>query len=168
MSNPNPTVNVNVNTASQPFTPMNAPQPAPAAPSAAPSYALKTKRSLLKYILLGLITFGIYDLWQMSEVSTSINLIATKRDGRKTMHYLLMFFLVGWLTLGIGWFVWGHNLSDRVGNELAARRIGYSFGAADFWLWNILGSLIIVGPFIYTHKLLTAMNMLSADYNQRG
>lgn len=84
------------------------------------------------------------------------------------MHYLLMFFLVGWLTLGVGWLVWGHNLSDRIGRELLARRIGYSFGAADFWLWNILGSLIIVGPFIYTHKLLTAMNMLSADYNQRG
>ena len=28
------------------------------------------------------------------------------------------------------------------------------FNATDFWLWNILGSLIVVGPFIYVHKLL--------------
>ena len=35
----------------------------------------------------------------------------------------------------------------------------------SFWGWGILGSLILVGPFIYTHKLLTAMNLLSADYN---
>lgn len=34
--------------------------------------------------------------------------------------------------------------------------------------WNILGSLIIVGPFIYTYKLLHAMNDLCADYNARG
>lgn len=44
---------------------------------------------------------------------------------------------------------------------------------AEGWLliplaWCILGSLILVGPFIYTHKLLTAMNLLSADYNVNG
>ncbi|WP_346428305.1 DUF4234 domain-containing protein [Bifidobacterium sp. SO1] len=141
-------------------------------PQPQPQYAahgaLSTKRGLLKYILLGLITFGIYDIWQMSEISTTINLIATRRDGKKTMHYCLMFFLIGWLTLGIGWLVWYHKLSDRIGTELASRRIGYSFGAADFWLWNILGSFIIVGPFVYMYKLLKAMNLLAADYNQRG
>lgn len=67
--------------------------------------SLRTKRGLLKYLLLGLVTFGIYDIWQMSEVSTTLNLIATRRDGRRTMHYCLMFFLLGWLTLGIGWLV---------------------------------------------------------------
>lgn len=41
-------------------------------------------------------------LWQMSEVGETLNLIATRRDGKRTMHYCLMFFLVGWLTLGIG------------------------------------------------------------------
>lgn len=67
--------------------------------------SLRTKRGLLKYLLLGLVTFGIYDIWQMSEVGTTLNLIATRRDGKRTMHYCLMFFLLGWLTLGIGWLV---------------------------------------------------------------
>lgn len=40
--------------------------------------------------------------------------------------------------------------------------------AATYWLWNVLGVLIIVGPFIYMYKLLHAMNDLCADYNQRG
>ena len=35
-------------------------------------------------------------------------------------------------------------------------------------IFMILGSLIIVGPFIYTHKLLTSMNKLSEDYNAKG
>ena len=43
---------------------------------------------------------------------------------------------------------------SRVGTELARRGIDYSFGASTFWLWGILGSIIVVGPFIYTYKVL--------------
>lgn len=93
--------------------------PAPAAEPARHA-SLNTRRGLAKYILLGLITFGIYDLWQMSEITDTVNLICTKRDGKRTMHYLLMVFLVGWITFGIGWLVWGHRLSARIGVEQAA------------------------------------------------
>lgn len=130
--------------------------------------ALRTKRGLLKFVLLGLITFGIYDIWQMSEVGETLNLIATRRDGKRTMHYCLMFFIVGWLTFGIGWLVWNHRLSARIGTEQAARHLPVTVTAATYWLWSVLGTLIIVGPLVYTYKILHAMNDLSADYNMRG
>lgn len=79
-----------------------------------------------------------------------------------------MFFLFSWLTLGIVPLVWHHKMSARVGTELARRGIDYSFGASTFWLWGILGSIIVVGPFIYTYKLLKSMNLLAADYNAKG
>ena len=104
----------------------------------------------------------------MSKVSTDINLIATKYDGKKTMHFSLVFFLFSWLTLGIVPLGWHHKMSARVGTELARRGIDYSFGASTFWLWGILGSIIVVGPFIYTYKLLKSMNLLAADYNAKG
>lgn len=90
---------------------------------AAPAVQLSTNRSLLKYILLGIITLGIYDIVVMSKVSTDINLIATKYDGKKTMHFCLVFFLFSWLTLGIVPLVWHHKMSARVGTELARRGI---------------------------------------------
>lgn len=157
-----PQVNVNINQPSIPQQPMAQPQ------NPIRQNSLRTKRGLLKYLLLGLVTFGIYDIWQMSEVGTTLNLIATRRDGKRTMHYCLMFFLLGWLTLGIGWLVWYHKLTSRIGTEQAARGLPVTVTAATYWLWNILGSLIIVGPFIYTYKLLHAMNDLCADYNARG
>ncbi|NLE14019.1 MAG: DUF4234 domain-containing protein [Clostridiales bacterium] len=129
---------------------------------------LKTDRSLAKFILLSLITFGIYGLVVMTEISTSINKIASPYDQKKTMHFCLLFFLIAPITLGIGSLVWSHNLSNRIGAELKRRGFNFEFSATTFWLWNILGSFIIVGPFIYSHKLLTAMNMLSDDYNKRG
>lgn len=104
----------------------------------------------------------------MSEVGETLNLIASRRDGKRTMHYCLMFFLIGGLTLGIGWLVWYHRLSARIGDEQQARGMTPTVTAATFWLWDVLGIFIIVGPLVYFYKLLHAMNDLSADYNARG
>lgn len=104
----------------------------------------------------------------MSAISSDINLIAARYDGKKTMHYCLLAFIFSWLTLGIAPIVWYHRISARIGNELSRRGISYSFGAGSFWGWNVLGSFIVVGPFIYLHKMFHAMNLLSADYNTKG
>jgi len=136
--------------------------------SAAPVGQLATNRSLLKYILLSIIAFGIYGIVVMSAVSTDINTIAGRYDGKKTMHYCLVLFIFSWLTMGIASFVWFHKISNRIGAELTRRRIAYSFSAGTFWGWGILGSFIIVGPFVYFHKLLQSMNLLSENYNVYG
>ena len=136
--------------------------------SQAPVGQLKTNRGLLKYILLSLVTFGIYGIVLFSSISSDINIIAGRYDGKKTMHYCLLVFLVGWLTAGIGFFVWYHRISARIGGELARRGISYHFGAGTFWGWGFLGTLIVVGPFVYCHKLFKAMNLLSQHYNTYG
>ena len=109
--------------------------------SATPAYKLKTNRGLLKYIFLSLITFGIYGIVTMSEVTEDINIIASRYDGRRTMHYCLILFLFAGLTLGIAPLVWAHRMCDRIGNELARRGIAYRFGTGTYWGWGILGSL---------------------------
>lgn len=134
----------------------------------APAVQLKTNRGLLKYILLGMITFGIYPLVVMSGISSDINMIASKYDGKKTMHFCLLAFIFTGLTFGIAPIVWYHRISNRIGAELARRGIDYKFSAGSYWLWNVLGTMIVVGPFVYLHKLCKAMNKLAADYNVNG
>lgn len=134
----------------------------------APVGQLNTSRGLVKLILLSIITFGIYPLIFYSGISNDINIIASRYDGRRTMHYCLLLFLVGPITLGIGYLVWGHSVSSRIGKELSRRNIAYSFGADTYWLWAVLGTLIIVGPFIYAYKLASAMNKLATNYNAYG
>ncbi len=134
----------------------------------APVGQRKTNKGLLKTILLSLITFGIYPLVVMSAVSNDVNIVASRYDGKKTMHYCLLFFLVAPITLGIASIVWYHKISNRIGAELKRRSIAYNFSAADYWLWNVLGSLIVVGPFIYLHKMFKATNLMCADYNING
>lgn len=141
----------------------------PQYPQRGPVGQLNTNRGLLKFILLSMVTCGIYGIVVMSGVSTDINTIAGRYDGKKTMHYCLVMFVFSWLTLGIVPLVWFHRISGRIGDELRRRHIGYSFGAGTFWGWGILGSLLFgIGAFVYYHKLFKAMNLLSEDYNRRG
>jgi len=136
--------------------------------SRAPVGQLKTNKGLIKTILLSLITFGIYGLVVMSSVSTSVNIVASRYDGKKTMHYCLLMFIVAPITFGIGALVWNHRIANRIGAELRRRGVKYAFSATDFWLWNIVGSLIAIGPLVYMHKLFKATNLMCADYNVNG
>ncbi|MBQ7671270.1 MAG: DUF4234 domain-containing protein [Clostridia bacterium] len=133
-----------------------------------PARKLNTSRGLLKFILLTIITIGIYAIVYFSSVSESINVAASRYDGKKTMHYCLLFFLIGPITLQIATLVWFHKVSGRIGDELKRRGIAYSFSASTYWLWDILGVLILIGPFVYLHKLSRAMNLICEDYNARG
>ncbi len=129
---------------------------------------LKTNKGVLKTFLLSFITFGIYSLVVMSAVSNDINIVASRYDGKKTMHYCLLTFIVAPITFGIAGIVWSHNISNRIGNELNRRGIAYNFSAADYWLWCILGSFILVGPIVYFHKLFKAVNLMNTHYNING
>ena len=140
----------------------------PYSASSAPVAQLKTNRGMIKFLLLSFLTFGIYGIVVMSSISSDINVIASRYDGKRTNHYCLMLFVFSWLTFGISPFVWYHKLSSRIGHELSRRGISYSFGAGSYWGWNILGSLILIGPFVYLHKLMKAMNLLSKHYNVNG
>ena len=128
---------------------------------------LPTKRSLAKMFFLGLITLCIYPVVIWSRIVTELNIVASRHDGKRTMPYFAMVMLAP-LTLGILPLVWMHNFCGRISDELNHRQIIYRFGARDYWLWGVLGSLILVGPFIFTHKLMKSMNKINDDFNRRG
>lgn len=151
----------------QPAAP--APKPAPARPQLREvnKLQLPTKRGLGKMFFLGIITLGIYPVVIWSRIVTELNITASRHDGRRTMPYFAMVLLAPF-TLGILPLVWMHNFCCRIGDELRYRRINYTFGPKTYWLWGVLGSLILVGPFIFTHKLMKSMNMINDDFNRRG
>lgn len=136
--------------------------------SSKPLIKLRTKRGLFKYIFLSIITLEIYSIVCLSHISNEINKIASKHDHRHTMHYCLVFFLLSWLTLGIFPLVWWSMLCSRMDDELTRRNIDYKFGAGHYWGWDIFGTLILIGPFIFYYKFFKAMNLLNADYNEKG
>lgn len=130
---------------------------------------LKTDRSVWKFLLFSILTCGIYALVFFSGISDDINRVATGRDRKKTTHFCLMAFVLGPITCGIYEFYWWHTFSERIGDEARARGIYTNFGAATFWLWYFLGSLLCgIGPLIYVHMLCETMNQINSSYNQFG
>ncbi len=128
---------------------------------------LPTQRGLIKYILLSFLTCGIYGVVVLSRLIDEINIAASSHDGQRTPSAVEAGVYTA-LTLGIYSFIWNHKFARRIGDELARRGIGYGFGASSYWLWNVLGMLIIIGPFVYMHKLLKAMNLINQSYNSIG
>lgn len=129
---------------------------------------MKTNRSMILYFLFTILTFGIYSMYFFSVLGSDVNYICTRRDGKRQMHFIIAFWLLGTITFGIVPLVWYTTLAGRIGEEARSRGIDTNFGGGSFWLWGIFGSLIIVGPFVYMYQLCKTMNMISADYNQKG
>jgi len=144
-------------------------QQPPPAPGGAPADQLKTDRSWVKFLLLSIVTFGIYTIVFYYGISSDINTTASRYDGKKTMNYALLFFLIGPITFYIAPIVWNHRIFNRIGEELKRRGINdVQLSAADFWIWGVLGSLFIVGPLIAVNKLAKASNAVNASYNMYG
>ncbi len=127
---------------------------------------MKTDRSMWKLMLFSILTFGIYGVFFFVPLSMDIDKVAPRRDGGKTMNFLFAYIL-SFFTLSIVTDIWHFLIAKRIGEALELREIDYEFGTKDFWLFFILGSFILVGPFIYFHKLCKAMNLLCADYNEK-
>lgn len=144
-----------------------APLPPEPKQSPVPKIKLPTRRSWVRMVFLGILTLGIYPLVIWSRIATELNIAASCYDGERTMPYFAMLLLAP-LTLLIYPLVWTHGLCRRIGAELHRRDICYAFGPRHFWLWNVLGSLILVGPFIFLHKLTKSMNLINGDYNTYG
>ena len=134
---------------SNPNTPGNAPM------GQRPVKPLSTNRTWWKLLLLSIVTCGIYPIIFYSNVGSDVNEVCGRYDGKKQMHYCLVYFLLGPLTCGVLPFIWMHQLCARVGNELKRRNLGYDFGASAFWLWGILGSMLCgVGAIIFVPWLV--------------
>ena len=128
-------------------------------------YELQTNRSMWKLVLLEFLTFGIYGIIFFIPFSFDLDKIAPKRDHTKTMNYLWAHILAIF-TMNIVIDIWHYGIACRVEEALERRNIDYNFGTTDFWKWFILGSFVLVGPFVYLHKLCTAMNLLCDSYNK--
>ena len=133
----------------------------------APKLQLPVKRGLGRMIIFSILTLGIYPMVIWSRLVGEVNMVASRYDGERSMSFFGMLMLSP-LTLGIHSLVWMHKLCRRIGTELQRRNINSTFGPRDFWLWNVLGSLILVGPFIFLHKLMKATNKVNQDFNLHG
>lgn len=152
---------------------------------------LRTNRSLLKYLVFGVLTCGIYCIWQMIEIGKSLDELASNHAYRKTPNYLVMS-LAGLLTFTITEIFWFWIVSTSIDDEGKYRNIKVYFTqpvfiatiaiprilfiAFVFMGMNnaqlgavavVARALLIVGGIIAIPTIMHDMNALCADYNRQ-
>ncbi|MDR1287133.1 MAG: DUF4234 domain-containing protein [Treponema sp.] len=124
------------------------------------------KRGLAGFILLSVITFGIYGLYWIYKLAKDVNSIC-EGDGKKTGG-LLKYFLLGIITFGIYDLVWLYMLGDRLQDNAPRYGLAFKESGGAVLLWYILGSFIIVGPFIAFYIIIKNVNALADEYNKKN
>lgn len=122
-------------------------------------------QGLASYIILSIITCGIYSYYFIYKMAHDVN-IACEGDGENTSG-LVAFILLSLITCGIYAWFWYYNL----GNRLAANgpRYGLSIqeNGTTVLLWQIFGAFICgIGPFVAMHILIKNSNKICNAYNR--
>ena len=126
---------------------------------------VKTNHSIVTFILLSIITLGIYGLYYIYILADDVNTMCAD-DGKKTAG-LFMYILLSIVTCGIYSIVWWYGVCERVGRAAARRNIQQAeISGNTFLLWFLL-SLFVCNLIVYVayHKLFEACNAVGAEYN---
>lgn len=128
---------------------------------------LKDDRGILSYILLNLITCGIYGFYFIHKMAEEIN-IACDGDGEETPG-LLIFILLSIITCGFYAYYWYYKLGNRLASN--APRYGLSFqeNGTTVLLWCIVGMVLCgIGPLIGMYILIKNSNQICSVYNKQN
>lgn len=125
---------------------------------------MKENRSLLVYIVLSILTLGIYHWCFWYAYARDMNIVCAG-DGRKTGGIIAQI-VFSILTLGIYDCIWVYGAGDRIFFNCTKRNIPNTISGGSVLLWRTLGVFIIVGPFLSTYQLISGLNQLCIDYNK--
>lgn len=125
---------------------------------------VNTNYSLLKYILLTILTLGIYGLVVIHNLAKDTNQMCAE-DGDK-VGGLCAYFFLSILTLGIYGIIWNYKVQNRIHN--AAPRYGAVVpeDGGTVLLWTLLGMFLFAPLSWYAlHIVFKSANTLGTAYN---
>ncbi|WP_091206042.1 DUF4234 domain-containing protein [Oribacterium sp. WCC10] len=126
---------------------------------------LKEDRSLLMYILLTIVTCGIYSYYFVYKLAQDVN-TACNGDGQETAG-LVKYILLSVITCGIYSFYWQYCLGNRLASNAYRYNLAFQENGTTVLMWDLFGILLCgIGPFIAMNILINNTNKICAAYNR--
>lgn len=127
---------------------------------------MRDDRSILKLVLLSIITLGIYEIWYLHHWIKDINELC-KEDGKHNEGVLLLI-LLSLVTCGMFGIFWWFKVGDRLSRAGVRESVAVDISGGKMALLTFLG-MIFFGVFtIYAEYLaIQATNELAMNYNQK-
>lgn len=136
-----------------------------AAPASNAGQRLQDDRSLIIYILLTIITCGIYSYYFVYKMAHDVN-IACEGDGEKTSG-LVAFIVLSFVTCGIYSWIWQYGLANRLAANAPRYGMNFQENGSTVMLWLIFGAFICgIGPFVAMNILIKNTNKICNAYNR--
>lgn len=126
--------------------------------------AIKTDRSLISYIVLSLITCGIYGLFFIHELSSDLNTMCAG-DGKKTpsLGELILF---SFLTCGIYTWFYYYNIGNRLQENAPRYGMHFTENGTTVLMWQLFGSMLCgIGPYVAMNIIIKNTNSMAQAYN---
>lgn len=125
---------------------------------------VEQERSFIKWILLSIVTCGIYDLYFIYKLAQDMNTVCNG-DGEETPG-LASYFFLSLVTCGVYAYYWYYKLGDRM--QKNAPRYNFSINeSGSTILLYLLINLISggIGTIVATYFIIKNMNSLAIAYN---
>ena len=138
-------------------------QPAPAPMGYAP---IKTDRGVIGWLLLSIVTCGIYSYYFLYCLARDINVMC-QDDGDSTPG-LAAFILLSFVTCGFYGLYWYYKIGNRL--QANAPRYGLMFqeNGTTVLMWQIVGALLCgLGPIFAMNIIIKNTNAMATAYNTR-
>lgn len=128
---------------------------------------LKTDRSIILYILLTLVTCGIYSWYFIYCLARDVNTVCAG-DGQKT-NGLGMYILLSIVTCGIYPIIWMYGLGNRLAANGSRYGMNFQENGTTVLLWYLVGILLCgIGPLVAMNIVIKNTNSLCTAYNIRN
>ena len=126
---------------------------------------VQTDRSLVMYILLSIVTCGIYSWYFIYSLARDVNIMC-RDDGQKTGG-LLAFILLSIVTCGIYALYWEYSLGNRLAANAPRFGLNFQENGTTVLLWYLVGAFLCgIGPYVAMYILIKNSNALGAAYNR--
>lgn len=138
-------------------------QPAPAPMGYTP---IKTDRGVIGWLLLSIVTCGIYSYYFLYCLARDINVMC-QDDGDSTPG-LAAFILLSFVTCGFYALYWYYKIGNRL--QANAPRYGLMFqeNGTTVLMWQIVGALLCgLGPIFAMNIIIKNTNAMATAYNVR-
>lgn len=126
---------------------------------------LTDNRGLLSYILLTLVTCGIYSYYFVYKLAHDVN-IACSGDGEETGG-LLQYVLLSIVTCGLYSLYWEYKLGNRLATNAPRYGLTFQENGTTVLLWCLVGSVLCgIGPWVAMNILINNSNKICNAYNR--
>lgn len=124
-----------------------------------------TYKSVWKYVLLSMITGGIYGIVVLYRYVKDINKIC-EGDGKESKNYIIVL-LLSIITCGIYGIYWWYVQGERLYNIAPKYGVHLKEKGSSILIWEILGCTLMpgIGAFVMTYIMFDNMNRIAAVYN---